>query len=545
MGTLSQTVEATAPRALGRGWALLRAGYWPWLSSVLFFLIFANIPYWVASRQFGISPIGLFCVQYATVGLVSLIAPRIVTSVLFFVMVCLDVLCGICETYCIPIRECFENLRSAHSFSEPRIVYGVMVLILALLASAAAGMVPGRKMTRAHRWKAALCYATFAVLILGTDFVAISLTAGRMPFGHRAASSMDQLNLSGDDNFRLARIPIVRLVRLEMIDAGVRAREAKDMGAQSPVPSAAGAAFRASGVLSAADPAAAPNLVLVIVESWGLSNDAPIRQALVQPYLEPGVEAKYQVSQGTVPFTGPTIPGEARELCGNTIGFYVIDAPASDLTGCLPDRLAARGYWPIALHGMTQFMFNRTSWYSAIGFKEIWFRGRFQRAGLPDCVGAYVGTCDADIAAWIGHRLASDGSRPLFIHWMTLNSHLPVPIPAPLGNAAPCDSSLDLSPGTPLCSWYQLVANVHQSVVKMASGNLARPTVFVVVGDHAPPFANLRVRNSFSPSDVPYIVLVPNSISAAAAKNLLAQKSANSAGGSSHGGASKPARQTP
>jgi hypothetical protein len=65
------------------------------------------------------------------------------------------------------------------------------------------------------------------------------------------------------------------------------------------------------------------------------------------------------------------------------------------------------------------------------------------------------------------------------------------------------------------------------------------------VGDHAPPFANLRVRNSFSPSDVPYIVLVPNSISAAAAKNLLAQKSANSAGGSSHGGASKPARQTP
>jgi len=55
----------------------------------------------------------------------------------------------------------------------------------------------------------------------------------------------------------------------------------------------------------------------------------------------------------------------------------------------------------------------------------------------------------------------------------------------------------------------------------------------------------LRVRNSFSQSDVPYIVLVPNSISAAAPKNLLAQKSANSAGGAFRAGVSKPARQIP
>lgn len=528
MGTLIQSVEGTTSRVLGRDWALQRAAYWPWLASILFFLVFANIPYWVASWKFGFSPIGLFCVQYATVGLVSLIAPGFVASILLFLMICLDVLCGICETYVIPIRECFQNLFAAHSFSHQRIVYGSIVLVLALLASAGAAFVPGRKMQRAHRWNAALCYATFAVLILGIDFVAIRVVTGQTPFSHRSAASMDQLDLGGADNFRLARIPIVRLARLERIDAGIRARETKGMDAQSPMPSATAIALGSSGIFSATDPRAEPNLVLVVVESWGLSDDLPIRQALVQPYLQPAVAAKYQVSQGTVPFIGSTVPGEARELCGNTIGFFVIDAPARDLTGCLPDRLAARGYWPIALHGMSRFLFSRTSWYPAIGFKEVWFHGRFQQAGLPDCVGAFVGTCDADIASWIGRRLSSDGSRPYFIHWMTLNSHLPVPVPAPITNGAACDSSLGLTPRTPLCSWYRLIANVNQSVATLATGNLARPTVFVVVGDHAPPFGDPRVRRRFSQSVVPYVVLVPRSI-AGANKNLLAHNAAKPA----------------
>jgi hypothetical protein len=546
MGTLSQSVEGITPKAaLGPQWALQAVAYAPWLAPVSFYFILANIPYWIATGQFGLSPLGVFGIEYVAVGILSLIVPRFVTAALLFLLICADVLSGICLTYVLPLRQCFANLNSAHSFSRSRFVLALIVFVLALLASAAAVFVPGRKLTRPDRGKAAICLTTFAVLVLAVDFASVSFAAGHVPFLRRSDSSTDQLNLGAADILRFARVPIFRLVRLERFDAGVRAREAKGMGAQSPVPSAVGAALHASGVLSSADPAAAPNLVVVIVESWGLSNDAPIGQALVQPYLQPDVLAKYRVSQGTVPFYGATVAGEARELCGNTIGYYLIDAPASALGGCLPDRLAARGYWPIGIHGMSRFMFNRSSWYATIGFKEMWFHGGLKRAGLPDCVGAFIGTCDADVAAWIGHRLDSDSSRPLFIHWITLNSHLPVPVPARLGNAAPCDPSVGLSPGTALCSWYQLVANVHQSVVRMASGNLARPTVFVVVGDHSPPFADLRVHNSFSQSDVPYIVLVPNSISAAAPKNLLAQKSANSASGAFRGAASKPTRQIP
>jgi hypothetical protein len=48
------------------------------------------------------------------------------------------------------------------------------------------------------------------------------------------------------------------------------------------------------------------------------------------------------------------------------------------------------------------------------------------------------------------------------IHWMTLNSHLPVLVPAPLSDGAPCLAPFSLMPNSPLCSCYQLVARVHQ-----------------------------------------------------------------------------------
>jgi len=72
-------------------------------------------------------------------------------------------------------------------------------------------------------------------------------------------------------------------------------------------------------------------------------------------------------------------------------------------------------------------------------------------------------------------------------------------------------ADVSLEPNTPLCSWYQLVVNVHRSVAQLATGNLPRPTVFVIVGDHAPPFGDLARRERFSQTDVPYVILLPRS----------------------------------
>ncbi len=455
---------------------------------------------------------GLFCVEYAAVGLISLFVPRFVTVPLLFLAICADVLCGICETYLIPVRECLLNLRVAHAFSSSRLLYLVAALVLTLLTAVAAAFVPGRSLAGSQRWKAAICLMALTTLIVGADFVSLRLAAGEPLLSYRMQSKNDVLDLGGFKVLRLARVPLFRLMRLAKIDAATRAKEMRGMGKQAPVLGATAAAVEAAGIFSADNRRQSPNLVLVIVESWGLANDAPLRQALVQPYLEPDVLSRYEVIQGSAPFYGSTVAGEARELCGTYIGYYLIDAPASELHGCLPDRLAAIGYRPIAVHGMIGFMFSRNSWYKTIGFQEMWFHTALKRQGLHDCIGAFVGTCDADIAAWIGRRLDQTASRPYFIHWMTLNSHLPEPVPPPLSSPAPCQASFSVTPGTALCSWYQLIDNVQRSVAQVATGSLPRPTVFAIVGDHMPPFGNPEVRSRFSHTDVPYVVLVPRSI---------------------------------
>jgi phosphoglycerol transferase MdoB-like AlkP superfamily enzyme len=214
-----------------------------------------------------------------------------------------------------------------------------------------------------------------------------------------------------------------------------------------------------------------------------------------------------------VPFNGATVAGEARELCENSFGPHILKASATELHNCLPFRLAALGYHRIALHGMSGHMFDRLKWYGTIGFQEMWFSDQFKQQGLPDCLGAFIGTCDASIAYWMGRRLAQRNVDPDFIHWVTLNSHLPVLVPLPLAVGAPCLPSLSLSPNTPLCSWYQLISNVHQSVVRVAMTDLARPTIFVIVGDHAPPFVDPVLRKSFSRTLVPYVLLLPRQTS--------------------------------
>lgn len=483
-----------------------------WLPFVAFYCIICNFPYWIAAREFGFSPLGWFCVTYAAVGLIALFVPRPVTLVLLLVLTAADIICGACMTYYVPIRECLLNIRVAIESSAAHPLRSLLVFSSILLIAAIVILLPSKKLPKNQRWLAAACLVTFAVVILCGDVVSTRLTTGYFPPPFGKAPGTDGLSFSSKIRApRLARIPLIRLKRLWDWNASLSAVEEKGRTARSPVPSATAVAIKASGIFSGENHGELPDVVVTVVESWGVAQDASLQKAMVEPYLEPELLAKYQVFQGSVPFYGATVAGEARELCGNEIGYYLIRAPASDLKGCLPERLASLGYHRIAVHGMKGLMFDRLIWYRKLGFQELWFQEELEKQGLPNCASAFMGTCDADVAAWIGRRLEEDTSRPKLIHWMTLNSHLPVPVPSYLRDGAPCSADIGLQPHTALCSWYQLVENVHRSVAQLASGPLGRPTIFVVVGDHAPPFGDPDLRDRFSQSDVPYVVLVPRS----------------------------------
>lgn len=50
---------------------------------------------------------------------------------------------------------------------------------------------------------------------------------------------------------------------------------------------------------------------------------------------------------------------------------------------------------------------------------------------------------------------------------------------------------------------------VHENVAAAALDPSLPPTLFVVVGDHTPPFATRRKQGLFVPERVPYVVLAP------------------------------------
>ncbi len=481
------------------------------LSFLAFYCVLCNIPYWVSTRVLGFSPLGWFCIEYPIVGVVSFFVPRIVTSLLLILFVAADIICGACMTFYVPVREWLENIGVAFASATVHPIYALLLLLLVLITAATAYLFPGKAFTKKQRRLAMVFLLVFSAGISGSDILFIRLTTGHLPATLETLRGTDRLSLSVPRVTRLARVPILRLKRLWDLNAALSASEEKGRTSRLPVPSATAAAIRAAGIFSGESNRPLPNLVVTVVESWGLAGDTALQNALVRPYMQPEVQSKYEVLQGSVPFYGATVAGEARELCGNSIGYYLIRAPAADTRNCLPQRLAALGYDRIALHGMSSLMFDRLVWYRNIGFQEMLFHEQFRKQGLPDCASAFLGTCDASIAAWIGRRLDADNPHPQYIHWMTLNSHLPVPVPSRLPDAAPCSTGDGLEPNTPLCSWYQLIANVHRSIAQVALGPLDRPTVFVLVGDHAPPFGDLALHDRFSQSDVPYVVLVPRS----------------------------------
>ena len=480
-----------------------------WVFFVAFYSILANIPYWIASREFGLIRNGWFCLEYALVGLVALFVPRSVSAALLLTITFTDLIRGVCRTYSLSVWGFVTNAGVFHDLPGNRRHAAVAVVLLVLLTTVIAFLMPARPGSgRAdQRLRAAMFLLAFALFLPVTDCVFIVLKTGQFPNPLSVAQRRDGIRLRWNSIPSLVRFPALRFIPNEIaMSRGLRAAELKPAAS---FPGAMAYADRAAGFTAGQIHGEPPNVVLVLVESWGLAADTSLRDSIVQPYLQPNLQARYEVMQGTVLFDGGTVAGESRELCGNALGGNLLEASRSALQNCLPARLATRGYHTIALHGMDGRMFSRSTWYGTIGFDERWFNGQFRKQGLPDCLGAFVGTCDASIAEWLGNRLEEPGAQPLFIHWVTLNSHLPVFVPSPLASGAPCTAAERLTPNSPLCSWYQLVAEVHQSVAEVAMGNLARPTVFVLVGDHAPPFSDPDLRDRFSGAAVPYVVLVP------------------------------------
>ena len=479
------------------------------LSVFLFYTTLANIPFWVVSRCLGLLPIGWVCVEYALVGLLAIFFPRILVALILFVAIAADLTSAVSKTYYLAPSDCLAYIYLLHELPGRRLLALAGMSLLTLLVVAVSTWLPTAEIRGKCRYLTALALSGFAVLALAGDYLSVAREEGAMANPFHSFRPGDTNRFSNFSNLWIGRYPVIRLWREGILFGVNEGTNSASLNNTLPIPSATSLALVSAGVHSGRPQVELPDLVIVLVESWGFNSNPAVRDSLVHPYKTPDLMAKYEVSQGEVSFYGSTVGGESRELCNSRIGPQIANISMKGLQRCLPDWLATLGYHSIALHGMSGSMFSRRSWYKTIGFQEEWFRDRFRAEGLPDCGGAFVGTCDAALAKWIGQRLQKREANPDFTYWVTLNSHLPLPVPSGLPLGAPCSLTPLLLSQPPFCSWYQLVSNVHESVSQLANGKLGRPTVFVIVGDHAPPFANYELRSQFSSTEVPYILLVP------------------------------------
>ena len=209
-----------------------------------------------------------------------------------------------------------------------------------------------------------------------------------------------------------------------------------------------------------------------------------------------------------MPFQGPTTSGEGRELCQTRMGAYVAQGTAAQLERCLPLRMRRMGYRTLALHGFSGEMYDRKDWYPKMGFEDIWFHDRLQEAGVPDCDGTFKGNCDDAVATWLGTRLQQPGDAPLFVHWVTLSCALaPLAAGPKLKSPSSCEVSAITRSDTTVCSWYQLISLVSQSMRDLAlrpwpSHHLCRRR-----RPRAPRSTRISKPCRFSSTEVPYVIL--------------------------------------
>jgi phosphoglycerol transferase MdoB-like AlkP superfamily enzyme len=458
------------------------------------YIVAANIPLWIASRSMGLLLIGVFNVEFLIIGILSVFLRRRLTVGLLLGAVFLDIVRGIGSTYMFSPSEMLRSVRYLFESSSSHSWHVTVIAICSLVACLLAVFASSGSADARERRYVVRTLLVFFLLCGGVDVL----------MGHLWILRRDiQSNVP-----RMTRFPTHFLVTSEWqaetfrnssrpgINASVKSATTRLVASDTTV-----APLRTSATL--------PNVVLILVESWGKARVADLEAALVRPYADEGLFHKYTVRQGTVPFHGATINGEARELCGSAMGFGLLSASASQLKGCLPARMNGMGYHTMAVHGFNSRMFDRGEWYRTIGFAETWFQEGLQRSGLPVCPGAFPGICDAAASMWIGDQLQRSDGSPEFIYWVTLNSHLPVPIPNLVMSPPSCTSSPIAAESPALCSWYQLEFNVHRSIAELAMRQTTRPTVFLVVGDHAPPFSSAKLRSQFSDEVVPYVLLEP------------------------------------
>lgn len=261
-------------------------------------------------------------------------------------------------------------------------------------------------------------------------------------------------------------------------------------------------ATQTTGILALAD--GKTNIMVIVVEAMGQPNDPQLRSQLEHLWERPELAGRFDISHGETTFFGSTTSGEVRELCQRWGNYPEIAAPDPR---CLPAKLARQGYQTTSVHSFHSDFFERDRWYPLIGFQKMIFGDDLMAKGASYCPNVFPGACDKDVPNIIGKQLAS-ASKPQFVYWLTLNSHLPIVENRELGTENCHRLGQQLDNDFPMiCRLFSIWGNTADALVKVVNRQDFPPTHILIVGDHMPPFTHQKSRLQFDAGHVPWVLL--------------------------------------
>ena len=232
------------------------------------YVVAANVPFWIATRSIGFLLTGVFNFELLVVGALSLFVRRWVAVVLLVVGMLMDIVRGIGLTYLLSPSEMMGSARflpeavPAHAWGAVAVAMAIGVVCFLVVLMPAAEM-DGREQ---------VC------VLAGLVMFAAVCGAVDLQQGHTSLFHRDTLQ----SGLRFTRLPVHSLIMSQV--QYEQSRSMRVAGADVPVVAASKVMARFDGGSVAPQMSAMePNVVLVLVESWGEPVSAGLEASLVRP----------------------------------------------------------------------------------------------------------------------------------------------------------------------------------------------------------------------------------------------------------------------
>lgn len=240
--------------------------------------------------------------------------------------------------------------------------------------------------------------------------------------------------------------------------------------------------------------------LFIVAESWGVPLDPLVQEYILSPLY--GLEGR-EIEGGVIRFSGATVEGELKELCGLMPSTYdVRGIPEVLAKKCFPSTLRKSGYKTFSFHGASSTMYDRYLWYPLIGFDTPVF---FESKRWGRRCYSFPGACDVDIFDKISKIFDANEGEKAFVYWLTLNSHSPYDERDIFADRFDC-ARFSLSEGE-VCNNLRLHAQFFYYLARFLESPEVGGVEVIVVSDHEPRFFSdvSYLADNFEVGEVPWV----------------------------------------